>query len=344
MLVKKTKKNGIMIYIVDKDITDKQADKLEGTTVKPSQIKLIIDHDADVYTKENKLLCRFRKNVLNHKKVNTFFENVIKFAMNETRNRGTTSGQKGKKGVHTNPKIRANILGYMDGFAPSQKVAMKQKNLYTPLAVRETRFNQDFPDKWEKALPMIQQIDSLYKRLVPKYYKKQRAKADETPYHIKNTAFTTITTNVNFKTRIHKDAGDDSEGYGNLVVMEDGKYEGSETCFPQYGVGIDVRQYDILFMDVHQWHANLPMHPANKTVRRLSVVCYLRINIWKQTRGLSQRRMRLHDAKVRKLGKHPKRPKTIRSKHKAKGTRKARGKEQTYNTEDNFQYSPINFL
>lgn len=44
-----------------------------------------------------------------------------------------------------------------------------------------------------------------------------------------NTAFTTITTNVNFKTRLHKDR--DDEGFGNLIVIEDGKYEGSETCF-----------------------------------------------------------------------------------------------------------------
>ena len=40
----------------------------------------------------------------------------------------------------------------MDGFAPSQKVAMKQKDLMTQLAVRETRFNQDYPEKWEKSL------------------------------------------------------------------------------------------------------------------------------------------------------------------------------------------------
>ena len=167
-------------------------------------------------------------------------------------------------------------------------------------------------------------------------------------FQIKNTAFSTITINYNYRTGTHKDRGDLEEGFGNLIVCEDdqnpNKFGGSYLGFPQFGVAVDVRQGDFLAMDVHQWHANLPMHPANKTVRRLSVVCYLRINIWKRTRGLSQRRMRLHDAKVRKLGKHPKRPKTIRSKHKAKGTRKARGKEQTYNTEDNFQYSPINFL
>ena len=96
---------------------------------------------------------------------------------------------------------------------------------------------------------MLKQVDSLYKKYIPTYYKIQRQKADEP---IINTAFTTITTNV--KTRLHKDR--DDEGFGNLIVIEDGKYEGSETCFPQYGIGVDVRQNDILFMNVHEWHAN----------------------------------------------------------------------------------------
>ena len=339
MIIEKKNKKGIWEYIVDKEISDEKADKLEGTTVKPKQINFIIDHDADVYTKEGKLLLRFRKKILNSKKVEEFYKNVIKFAMNYTANRGTTSGQKkGKKDIRDNPKIRANILGYMDGFAPSQKVAMRQKNLYTPLAVRETRFNQDYPDNWKKALPMIEEIDYYYKKLLPTFYKKQKTKADETYYRIANTAFTTITTNVNFKTHLHKDAGDDSDGYGNLVVMEDGEYKGSETCFPQYGVGVDVRQDDVLFMDVHKWHANLPMKPANKNVKRMSVVCYLRLNIWKRTRGLSKKRIREHDEKVRKLGKHPARPNTAkRTKTKRGKTRKARGT-------DDFVYNKINFL
>ena len=298
---------------VDKVMTDKQIEEYEGKEIKPSMINLILTEDTDVYTKENVLLCKFRKNVLNEKKVNNFFDNVIEFAMNVTTNRGTTSGQKKtKKNVKDNPKIMANILGYMDGFSPSQKFSMKRQNIYPKLNVRESRFNIDYPDEWKKAYPMLKQIDSLYKKTVPTYYKKQRQKADQTHYKIRDTAFTTITTNVNFKTRLHKDRGDDDEGFGNLVVIEDGKYEGSETCFPQYGFGVDVRQNDILFMNVHEWHANLPMKPANKTVRRLSVVCYLRLNVWKITKGIEKEVLREHDKKVRLLGKHPERPMSSR--------------------------------
>ena len=65
-------------------------------------------------------------------------------------------------------------------------------------------------------------------------------------------------------------------------------------------------------MNVHEWHANLPMKPANKTVRRLSVVCYLRLNVWKITKGIEKEVLREHDKKVRLLGKHPERPMSSR--------------------------------
>jgi len=292
------------VIIVDKVMTDKKIQSYEGKEITRSMINQIIKEDVDVYTKDNILLCKFRKNALNKKKVNAFFDNVIDFAMNVTTNRGTTSGQKKtRKNVKDNPKIMSNVLGYMDGFAPSQKFSMKKLNIFPKLNVRETRFNIEYPDKWDKAYPMIKQVDTLYKKYIP-MYKQQRQKADQTHYKIKDTAFTTITTNVNFKTRLHKDRGDDGEGFGNLVVIEDGKYAGSETCFPQYGIGIDVRQNDILFMNVHEWHANLPMVAENKNVRRLSVVCYLRLNVWKITKGIEKEVLEEHDKKVRLLGKH----------------------------------------
>ena len=294
--------------IVDKIMTDKQIEPYEGKEIKRSMINIILTEDTDVYTRENKLLCRFRKNALKPKKVDVFFDNVIDFAMNVTTNRGTTSGQKKtRKNVKDNKKIRSNILGYIDGFSPKQKFNMKKQKIYPLLNVRETRFNIENPEKWNKCLPMLKEVDSLYKKNIPTYYKIQRQKADETHYKIKDTAFTTITTNVNFKTRLHKDRGDDDEGFGNLIVIEDGKYEGSETCFPQYGIGVDVRQNDILFMNVHEWHANLPRKPENKNVRRLSVVCYLRLNIWKITKNIDKSILKKHDNIVRQLGKHPER-------------------------------------
>lgn len=59
---------------------------------------------------------------------------------------------------------------------------MKLLNLYPKLNVRETRFIIEQPEKWNNCLPLLKQIDSLYKKNIPSYYKKQRQKADETYY------------------------------------------------------------------------------------------------------------------------------------------------------------------
>tara|TARA_B100001094_G_scaffold147151_1_gene142485 strand:- start:1469 stop:2503 length:1035 start_codon:yes stop_codon:yes gene_type:complete len=330
MIIEKHKgKDGVMVYIVDKNMTDTEADKLKGTELKRSMIKFIIKEDADVYNKDNLLLLRFRKNALGKKNTDMFYDNVKEFAQNITTNRGIASGSEKKKGNKEKVKIMANILGYMDGFSPSQKIAMKQKDLMTKLNVRESRFNIAFPDKWEKAQPLIRDIDRLYKKYCPGHYRKQRAKADETFYRIKDTAFTTITVNINFKTHVHQDKGDDTDGFGNLVVIEgEGSYTGSETCFPQYGIGVDVRTGDVAFMNVHEWHANLPLKLKTKDSKRMAIVSYLRTKIWEKTKGLTKKRVRDHDDKVRKLSGSDPRPKTPRRTVKQKGKSKKTKKQQ----------------
>jgi len=300
MLIKKEKKGNIMVYHVGKNISNEKMLTLANTYVKSSDIDLIIDHDADVYTEDNKLLLRFRKDVLKDSNIKTFYENVIKFAMKPTANRGSTSGSK-TKNVWENPKVMSNILGYFDKFSPKQKFLMKQQGKKIPLTVRETRFNVDYPEKFKKLVPLIKEIDKQYAHLVPDRYKLQCKKSKQTPFKIPGTCFTTITTNVNFQTSLHKDKGDDSEGFGNLAVIEDGKYSGAETCFPQYGVGVDVRAGDILLMDVHQWHGNLKMNPESKDVKRLSIVCYLRYNIWKNTKHMTKKQMIKHNKTVKNL-------------------------------------------
>jgi hypothetical protein len=86
-----------------------------------------------------------------------------------------------------------------------------------------------------------------------------------------------------------------------LAVIEQGKYSGAETCFPQYGIGIDVRNGDILFMDVHQPHANLPMVKSDKETKRLSIVCYLRKNVWLRTMNKSKSFYESHRKTMRSM-------------------------------------------
>jgi hypothetical protein len=193
-----------------------------------------------------------------------------------------------------------NIFGYFDRWSARQKYIFKQRGMKIPLAVRECRFNMDYPEEYKKTLPMIKDVDELYHKLTPDHYAKQRKKADQTHFKIPGTAFTTITTNVNFQTTIHKDSGDDSEGFGNLLAIERGGYDGGETCFPQYGVGVDVRTGDALFMNVHEWHANLPIKLKTPESIRLSIVCYLRYNIWDRTKNKTRKFFERHNQTVRR--------------------------------------------
>jgi len=299
MIIKKEKQGSTTIYHVDKDIPNDKMDKLKNTFVKPSQINLVLKEDADVYTETGKLLLRFRKNKLNQPNIDAFYDNVIDFAKNSTSNRGSASGSQSKN-IYDNPKIMTNIFGYFDRFSPSQKAKMTKANKKL-LGVRECRFNMDYPEKYKKTLPLIQEIDRYYKQYIPENYAKQRRKANQTPFRIPNTSFTTITTNINFQTTIHKDSGDDEEGFGNLVVIEKGKYTGGETCMPQYGIGVDVRTGDVLYMNVHEWHGNLPIKKETAETQRLSVVCYLRHRVWERTKNKTRKFMLNHNKTVRNL-------------------------------------------
>jgi len=301
MIEKKEKKGNIMIYYVKKDYDDNKLAKMLNKKLKRTDIKTIIDHDADVYTEDGKLLLRFRKDKLKDDNIKEFYDNVINFAQLKTSNRGTASGSKNKN-TWDNPKIMSNIIGYFDKLSPKQKFKLKQIGKSMPkITVRETRFLADYPEKFKKLLPLIQEIDKFYEQLIPENYVKQRKKANQTPFHIKNTSFTTVTTNVNYQTATHTDKGDDADGFGNLAVIEHGKYKGGETCFPQYGIGVDVRSKDILFMDVHEPHSNLPIELETPDAKRLSIVCYLRINIWQQTHGKTRKFMEKHNKTMKQI-------------------------------------------
>ena len=54
-------------------------------------------------------------------------------------------------------------------------------------------------------------------------------------------------------------------------------------------------------MNVHEWHGNLPMNPENADVKRLSIVCYLRRNLWEKTKHKTKKFMISHNKRVKGL-------------------------------------------
>jgi len=284
--------------IVRKKISDEDMLLLKNTFITPSQIDKIIHKDATVYTEDNKLLFIFKKKQITGGQL--FYNLTAQYVKSHpSTNRGSATGSNSLN-VSSNPKTNTAILGYFDKWSPTQKKTFRINNIPLPLEVRETHYTSNHSDKFKQLFPYINQINTLYKTYLPDFYKKQIKKTNEIFYKIDKTAFTTITVNINYQTTIHKDTGDDEEGFGNLTVIEKGNYTGGEICFPQYGIGIDLREGDILFMNVHEWHANLPMK-FEKGAERMSVVCYLRKKIWERTRNKSEKFMKQHTKKTKKI-------------------------------------------
>jgi hypothetical protein len=282
------KENGkkIMKYIVRKVLTDEETHALTRVFLEDKHFKVVLDHDADVYSEDGELLVRFRKNVLDHAKIDKMYEAIKEVIKHSSTDRGIASGTTPGKLTGQKRKVYSNIIGFFDKWSIYQKSVFKKAGMKPPSSCRFTSFTAREPEKWRNCIPLIQEIDKMYKHLCPKEYASQHKAALSTPFRIANTAFSTVTTNLNFRTAAHHDSGDWEEGFGNLVVIERGSpYKGNFTGFPQYGVAVDCRQGDFLAMDVHQLHGNTPMKPADDTSQRISLVSYLRKGIVDKCKG-----------------------------------------------------------
>lgn len=307
--------------IVKKYLTDDEIKKLEGTWIDEGYMKIpVIDSDIDVYYIENgekKLLLKFRKNVIDDSLIKIGWESYKKLAK-PSRGRGASAGPIDKQGTYWSKRQIVDTkkwsTSYLlkDGRKSTMKVNnqvasnpigfYEKTNNFPNLPCRLTHFTRTNYDKFQQGLPFIKKIDELYKSLVPENYKKQWDHSEKKPeLKIKDTCFSTITINRNFRTALHRDGGDFKQGFGNLTVIERGKYSGGYTILPQFGVAVDVRTNDFLAMDVHQWHSNTPIYETPeqkiynkdlvpdykdnpkvgtmglyKNYTRLTFVCYLR--------------------------------------------------------------------
>ena len=297
------KSNKIKVIVVEKKLKDDYIKSKEGEYFDDKHYDLVIDFDCDVYYYDEdgnkKTLLKFRKNVIPDKLCRIGIKNLKKAAQKTHDNRGASAGKIDLKKMpsyaneasqlvgrnkfrvkayiskHTGKLVKnslgnisqSNIIGYYD---------KRDRNYKSNTPSRTTAFTSQQVDKWENVIPLIQCIDKQFKKLIPSNYRIQYDRAHETPFVIKDTAFSTVTINYNWRTALHKDAGDLQEGFGNLVVLEEGDYKGGYTGFPQFKVCVDVRNGDFLAMDVHEWHCNTKIKPITKDYTRLSLVAYLR--------------------------------------------------------------------
>lgn len=235
-------------------MTDAQAEDLKTTFLQSDAYDILIQDDADGYSVNGEMLFRFRKNVIPFDVLKSGYE-AFRGSIEWTEGRGIASGYSGKRilkdgtvsNVSVGQYVESGNVGYMDAGAMIRYC-------------RKTAFAKRYFEKFTDGIPFVECVDALYKELCPEHYTRQLAIARGTNknYRIGDTTFTTVTVNRNFQTAVHKDSGDFMDGFGNLCVYREGKWDGAYFTLPQYRVAIDMQNCDMLFVDVHRWHGNTP--------------------------------------------------------------------------------------
>jgi hypothetical protein len=143
--------------------------------------------------------------------------------------------------------------------------------------------------EWEALAPLFRVIGRHFEERVTERYNVQMelARKTDTSWVVPGTPFTSITVNNSYPTGVHKDDGDLEDGFSTIACIRRGEYEGGVLVFPQYRVGVNLMDGDLLLMDAHQWHGNTRMTCAcgerivNKFcsycgAERISIVSYFR--------------------------------------------------------------------
>mgnify|MGYP003652648355 FL=1 len=260
---------------LSKVLTDEEVKALKGKYLTNEDIKHdIVDMDCDCYTEEGILLFKFRKNAISQELCDLAWFNYKGMAK-ASRGRGASAGEIDPNAVYWKKRIPVDTKGFSTNYMVNGSVSKMKinnqvasqpigyyestKSLGVDLPCRLTHYTRENFDKFKKGIDYIKAVDRSYKELNPEKHSLQLTRAlEKEDFQISDTAFSTFTINRNFQTGVHTDAGD--FGFGNLTVLERGKYHGGYFVIPQYGIAIDLRQGDHLCVDVHQYHGNTKMY------------------------------------------------------------------------------------
>jgi hypothetical protein len=272
-----------------KIISDKDVKAREGSFFDESDFTMIVDRDVDVWTDEGRLLFKFRKSVVKYNRDELPLKAVKKYLAKSSSNRGIASGKlnsiKFKNGdkLLSPDRFKSRIL-HSDGSISKQYIANTTHSMIAgffdaPNKCRLTAFSQHELEPWRDLQKMIKVVSDLYQTYCPDEYDYQLKYSSQVPdYCIDDTIFTTVTLNLNWQTALHRDAGDLANGYSAITVIEEGLWTGAYLGYPQYGIAINIREWDLLIMDPHQYHCNTPLYLENDGMR-ISVVYYFREGI-----------------------------------------------------------------
>ena len=267
------------------------------------KIDNIINKDCDLYDQDTgELIFTFKKKIIGEDLYN-IDPKIVKHSQMLSYNRGSAGGVVNSKGLRRgmekwkkkpecpcdkdgNPlpeghEKHSSYFKYEDGriskrqrsnSVSSQSIGGFDKSPQHPC--RLTFWTKHNLQAYESIFPLCSYISDTYFSYCPDKWLGQYEKYQNCPqdYVIPDTNFSTLTINCDFRTACHRDKGDCKAGLTAFTVKRLGDYRGGELCFPEYHLGLNVEEGDLLLFNPHTAHCNNPLVGSG----RMSFVLYLR--------------------------------------------------------------------
>lgn len=238
-----------------------------GKVLTDADYSLLVTRDALIRKPDGTTLAVYRKAIIPEDLAETSYP-ILHELRQDTANRGLAGGSKRFRlasGRRTEAKrVQSQIVGAFDPQGPRKYC-------------RLTAWTGREPGKWRALWPLLEFIGE---RMAIDAGDRHRAQMEyvqrtQPEWVIPGTPFTTITVNNSYSTGVHTDKGDLDEGISTLAVFRRGDYSGGVFVMPEYRVGFDMGDRDLLLLDAHEWHGNtwLTCNVCGELMQKLHTGC-----------------------------------------------------------------------
>lgn len=269
-------------------VADDGVREIAGRVLGPADYDVLLTGGGPVRLRQpdNRPLCVFLPGALTPAVTPEVYDVLHSLKQFTSSNRGLASGTRRlRRGGPDTPATRTEtvpiasvLLGSVDPIGQTRYC-------------RTTSWTGRHLPEWETLHPFLREIGQHLATHVPDRYAAQMARVAQSDpaWIVPGTPFSTVTVNNTYPTGVHTDKGDLDEGFSTIACLRRGTYTGGQLVFPAYRVAVDMREGDLILMDAHQWHGNVPIVcQCGTTLRgpcptchaeRISVVAYYRTKI-----------------------------------------------------------------
>jgi hypothetical protein len=260
-------------------IPKEELDLKVGKVIGDDAYNVLLTGPTRVFKPDGSLLCVYLPGAMAGHVSEEQYQVLHSLRRETTNNRGLASGtlgtQVGEQKRTYFGHVSSNILGAFD---PGGTFKFCRLTAWT---------GRHLPE-WQLLQPVLQRVAEQMRAHVPDRYAAQMEEIDRThpDWVVPGTPFTTITVNNTYPTGVHTDKGDLDKGFSTIFTLRRGSYTGGRFVFPEFRVGVDLQDNDLILMDAHQWHGNTAITCACGERRtkfcdacgaeRISVVSYMR--------------------------------------------------------------------